>query len=508
MKKRTRRKLILLVVLLVLLALLGAWYANFRATKSLRLNIATTTDEAVIPPDYLYSMAGSDTTSTAIQRPLGVYADEQYAWVTDSAGGQMFQFEVDGTFVKTFGADNLTTPMYVKRHPKNGRLYVSDRRERRMVIFEPDGKYVGIFDPKLPKDQLPKGFDTRGDVWMPVALDFAPDGTMYVTDFLPGSRLLIFGPDGKFKRSIGKAGVALRVQDNPENFQFPNGVAVNGQEVWVTDSNNRRIQVFDLEGNFQYVVPTQGLPRGVDFLVPRSKDATSSDKLVVIDTLSHDGTIWSTEGGRLATFGSRGVLGGQFNFPNDVSINAKNLVFITDTANARVQVWGWPTDIGIIPPIRIPKYWYFCFTPLLLLPLLLLARKRRFTVTRDFIDEMVAAEQVKLMPQRKRKWIVTEMLYDELKEEVYEDIEMKELLHAEEYSESDVNAMMEKYDVDFDSAVILTMAQRSKLFCTEDVELTRLAKTLEVDVVEHIEFIERFTDKKAKDDSEVADKDA
>ncbi len=64
-----------------------------------------------------------------------------------------------------------------------------------------------------------------------------------------------------------------------------------------------------------------------------------------------------------------------------------------------------------------------------------------------------------------------------------------------EYSESDVRALVEKLEITEEQAIVLSLAQRSRVFATEDAELRRLAKTLEVDVVNRVEFIERFTKK-------------
>ena len=68
---------------------------------------------------------------------------------------------------------------------------------------------MGVFDPKLPKNELPKFKLPKGVQWVPLTLTFGRDGTMYVTELLNGHRLLIFGPDGTFKRSVGTAAIVL-----------------------------------------------------------------------------------------------------------------------------------------------------------------------------------------------------------------------------------------------------------------------------------------------------------
>lgn len=198
----------------------------------------------------------------------------------------------------------MLTPLYVVKHPLNGHIYVSDRRTRRIDIFDGSGKYLGIFAPKLPKAERPTYTDIE---WAPIAMAFAPDGTFYVTELLKGHRLLIFSPDGKFQKSVGDAGMPKKDPGQGGGlFQFPNSIKVLGDEVWVADSNNKRVQVFDRKGGFKRVVVTAGLPRGFDFLPQlkgRKKDAPAL--WTVVDTLAHDATIWDVKGRKLASSAAR-----------------------------------------------------------------------------------------------------------------------------------------------------------------------------------------------------------
>jgi sugar lactone lactonase YvrE len=63
----------------------------------------------------------------------------------------------------------------------------------------------------------------------------------------------------------------------------------------------------------------------------------------VIDTFSHLIRVYDLEqGGRqLFTFGQRGVGNGEFNFPNDLAIDAAGRLYIADRENNRIQVWGY-----------------------------------------------------------------------------------------------------------------------------------------------------------------------
>jgi DNA-binding beta-propeller fold protein YncE len=131
---------------------------------------------------------------------------------------------------------------------------------------------------------------------------------------------------------------------SPGLFQYPNGIVYREGLIYVTDSNNRRVQVFDANGNFKQIIATQGLPRGIDFLRPFPGDRESTaDRMVVVDTLSHDATIWTSKGEKVVAFGEQGVLDGQFSYPNGCAITEKNKVFIADTSTG-VFVGDGPTS--------------------------------------------------------------------------------------------------------------------------------------------------------------------
>ena len=50
--------------------------------------------------------------------------------------------------------------------------------------------------------------------------------------------------------------------EKPGQFNEPTGIALAGNEVFVSDSRNTRIQVFDLEGNFKRLFGEKGEASG------------------------------------------------------------------------------------------------------------------------------------------------------------------------------------------------------------------------------------------------------
>lgn len=75
------------------------------------------------------------------------------------------------------------------------------------------------------------------------------------------------------------------------------------------------------------------------FSHPYSVIADSHDHLLVADSHNHRIKILSLEGEVLKSFGSQGIIEGQFNFPYCLALNRRgNLIVVSDSQNHRVQI--------------------------------------------------------------------------------------------------------------------------------------------------------------------------
>lgn len=497
MTKRQRRLLTILIILALIFLSLVGYYAYYRSTKKLSFNLTGDLGEALTPPEFLYSFSGAE--GQRLQRPIGVLVHKGRVYVADAPAGKVQVFNERGVWQRSIGGTECVTPLYIAWNPKDNNLYVSDRRQRAVHKYSLDGKYLGDFNPRLPKKELPS-FNTGGVQWVPLALAFGEDGTFYATEILKGHRLLIFDPKGKFKRSVGTAAIVIKPEKAPKVFQFPNGMIVFNKEVYIADSNNRRIQVFDLKGDYKRLIVTQGLPRGVAGLSPLPSDnASSPARIVTVDTLAHDATIWTSKGQKVLNFGEQGLLDGQFSYPTSTSIGSKNRIFITDTTNGRVQVWGWVDQVAEVPGLGSPSRLIWCLVPLALLPLLLLFRRKKYFATADFVQELVRLEEEDLLTSARRvRWVTTADQHALIKDAPGGE-PLAEVFDVWEHSEPDAQALMEKYEIEYEAAVILSVAQRTRLFCTEDESLLIVAGRMEIDAANARDFIKRQKRREADD---------
>lgn len=157
----------------------------------------------------------------------------------------VIQSQADGSLVygKTNdGRAQLTDPKNVAIAP-DGRLYVVEGKAARVTLFNTDGSIA-----------LTWGGDGQGDGQFkePWGIAVAPDGNVYVADTW-NHRVQYFDPNGKFLGKWGKLGDAKgSTSSDPGIFWGPRAIAVSQSgEVYVTDTGNKRVQVFGLDGTFK-----------------------------------------------------------------------------------------------------------------------------------------------------------------------------------------------------------------------------------------------------------------
>ena len=86
---------------------------------------------------------------------------------------------------------------------------------------------------------------SRNTFNLPTDVAFGPDGAVYVSDGYGNARVVKYTADGQYLLEWGARGTG------PGEFGLPHNLAVDAAgRVYVTDRDNRRVQVFDADGTF------------------------------------------------------------------------------------------------------------------------------------------------------------------------------------------------------------------------------------------------------------------
>lgn len=133
----------------------------------------------------------------------------------------------------------LQDPVGLAIDSTNRFLYVVDTQQDQVIVYDADSfkllRRIGTGG----KNHF---LTSPGDFGAPQGAAVDADGNLYVTDTL-NDRVEIFDADGAFISTFGKAG------DGPGYFARPKGIAVDSDgHIWVADQMQDRLQVFNKEG--------------------------------------------------------------------------------------------------------------------------------------------------------------------------------------------------------------------------------------------------------------------
>lgn len=181
-----------------------------------------------------------------LNRPHGsALGPDGLLYVADSANHRIAVFDREGRLVRTLGSyglapqpDALNEPWDVAVGP-DGTVFIADTWNHRVVSYDAQGNFRLTWGYEGPQQT-----DSSLAFWGPRGIAVDAEGNVYVAD-TGNKRVMVFDPDGDFIRQIGSGGGL------PGQLDEPAGLAVGDDGLlYVADSWNQRIQVFTSEGLF------------------------------------------------------------------------------------------------------------------------------------------------------------------------------------------------------------------------------------------------------------------
>ena len=288
--------------------------------------------------------------------------------VYGNASTQLFLFDETGKFVRELGRGVYGLAYsHGIRYDRHDNLWVVDKGTHSIMRFNPAGYTTMNLGrrpegPDDPEELYYRG--GRGGGTPPVHQDsyfrgptdvaFDSDDNAYISDGYTNSRVAKVDKNGNWIKSWGSRGTGgPRADENPGQFNTPHNIGVDRQNnVYVADRNNRRIQVFDRDGNFLRYMhqnatydkkrqPVLGnIPANApDETQPWTICITPGPTQYLYSSDSEPGRIYkfSMDGKLLGTLGESGRGPGQFNWIHAIACPSENVLFVADMNNWRVQ---------------------------------------------------------------------------------------------------------------------------------------------------------------------------
>jgi DNA-binding beta-propeller fold protein YncE len=273
-------------------------------------------------------------TKFKLVRPYGVALDSKGSiYAADTYVGAVFIFNTEKKTVDFIrnGRDAQFKTIVGLAMDDNDRLFVSDSGQRRIWVFSADHKAEASFG--ADKLERPTG----------IAID-TKNRLLYAADTLKNNVAVFDADTYKFIRTVGgppkKAG-----DEDPGTFARPTNVAVDKQgNLYVSDTLNGRIQIFDADGNFLSMFGHQGDGPG-DLARPKGIAIDSDGHIWVTDADQNRVKVFDRQGQLCAFFGEYGYLPGQFALPSGIAVDKQNRVVVAEQVlDGRLQVFRYITD--------------------------------------------------------------------------------------------------------------------------------------------------------------------
>jgi sugar lactone lactonase YvrE len=211
-----------------------------------------------------------------------------------------------------------------------GNLFVSDSELRHVLVFDKQHHVQASISQGMVR---PAG----------LAVD-KENRFLYVCD--PGlDQVLVYDADPPYKllRTIGKAGGKHELT-TPGDFSYPTNAAVDKDgNLYVSDTFNNRIEVFDADGEFIRQFGKAGDGPGY-FARPKGIALDSDGHVWVGDAVQDRVQVFSPEGRLLIWMGGHGLLPGQFSSLEGLAIDKQNRVITSEQFPGRIQIFRYFTD--------------------------------------------------------------------------------------------------------------------------------------------------------------------
>ncbi len=276
-----------------------------------------------------------------------------------ATASQLLEFGADGRYIREIG-HNLYAWSYAHavRVDKDDNIWAIDKGSDMIIRFTPEGRVSMVFGRKKEaSDEAgpwtrvnPPRPAVDGQFRQPTDVTWDTQGNIFISDGYINSRVAKYDRNGRWVKQWGDRG------NKQGEFNTPHSIAADNKgNIYVADRGNRRIQVFDPDGNFQReitidvpvppdVLPWMGPKPSADAAARQSGAPwaiciTPGPVQYLYSSDAYPGRIYklSLDGKVLGMLGTSGRQMKEFGWIHELACPAENTLYAAELLNWRVQ---------------------------------------------------------------------------------------------------------------------------------------------------------------------------
>lgn len=276
--------------------------------------------------------------------PYGIATDGAYLWIADSDGNRAVKFDSNGIYQNfTIGSSGFSE--FYENEGENvfldwiadigvdssGNIWLVDGGANHVAKFNSGGEYQSslglIWSSGAGNDRFNR----------PIGIAFDSSGNIYISD-QGNHRVQIFDNTGTYLTTLGAYG------NGDLNFDRPEHIAIYGNSLYVADRDNQRVQIYNITNplSITYIATLGSLDNSGssnDKFDNPSGVAADASYIYVADTVNDRIQIFNNSApfAWVATIGSYGVGDDGFSWVEDVAVDSSGNIYVADSANQRIQ---------------------------------------------------------------------------------------------------------------------------------------------------------------------------
>jgi DNA-binding beta-propeller fold protein YncE len=277
-----------------------------------------------------------------------------------ATAAQVLEFDKDGKYIREIG-HNLYAWSYAHavRVDSQDNLWAIDKGSDMVLKFNPQGRVTMVFGRKKEASDeagpwtrvTPPRPPQDGQFRQPTDVTWDPEGNIFISDGYINSRVAKYDKNGDWVKSFGTPGAGEGQLNTPHSIASD----VTGN-IYVADRGNRRIQVFDHDGNFKKVIT-------IDVPVPPDAKSWFGSTPTAQAAIAQSGAPWAIcitpgpgtqylysadafpgrvykltlDGKLLGMIGKTGKMPKQFGWIHEMACPSENELYVAEILNWRIQ---------------------------------------------------------------------------------------------------------------------------------------------------------------------------